>query len=122
VNPQGVLQEPKRLLLTTTSVTDVLTMAAAEKQSFTVTTAIFANEDSTDRTVTLYYTENASDTTLYIGTCGAGQSLEIPLQVKMVAKSTARKIRAKASAGNVVTVTLIYIQSSQQTPDPNASQ
>ena len=117
MNPQGVLQEPIRLLLTTTNATDVLTMAAGAKFIYTATRVTFANEDSTDRTVTLYYTENTTDTTLYIGTCGAGQSLDFEREIKMFAKSTARKIRAKASAANVVTVTIEYTQSTQQTPD-----
>jgi hypothetical protein len=119
-NNLRTLQEPKRLLLTGTSVTDVLTMSAGDKFTYTVTRVTFANEDSTDRTVTLYFTENASDTVLYIGTCGAGQSLDLEREIKMFAKSTARKIRAKASAGNVVTVTLEYTISSQK-PDENAS-
>jgi hypothetical protein len=110
----GVLQEPKVLLLTTTSVTDVLTMATGVKEINTATLACFANEGASDRTVTLYRTESATDYVIYIGTVGAGQSLEIPILQKLYAKSTARKIRAKASAASEVTVTITYYQSTQQ--------
>jgi hypothetical protein len=110
----GVLQEPTSLLLTGTITTDVLTMVAGSKFLYTAVLANFVNEDSTDRTVTLYRTVDSTDYAIYIGTCGAGQSLEIPILVKMYAKSTARKIRAKASAGNVVTVTISYYQGTQQ--------
>lgn len=110
----GVLQEPTSLLLTGTSVTDVLTMSAGAKFINTATLATFVNEDATDRTVTLYRTVDSTDYAIYIGTCAAGQSLEIPILVKMYAKSTARKIRAKASAGNVVTVTIVHYQGTQQ--------
>lgn len=110
----GVLQEPTSLLLTTTNATDVLTMTAGAKFINTAVLATFVNEDSTDRTVTLYRTVDSTDYAIYVGTCGAGQSLEIPILVKMYAKSTARKIRAKASAGNVVTVTIVHYQGSQQ--------
>ncbi len=108
----GILQEPKLLLLTT-SAADVLAMASGVKETNTVTLATFCNEDSTDRTVTLYRTENVTDYVIHIGTVGAGQSLEVPMQQKMMAKSTARKIRAKASAASVVTLSLTYHQSGQ---------
>lgn len=109
----GVLQEPKIVYLTSTSVTDVLAMAAGETQANTVVSACFANEGASDRTVTLYRTEDSTDRVLYIGTVGAGQSLEIPLLIKLYAKLTARKIRAKASAANEVTVTVTYRQNTQ---------
>lgn len=117
----GVLQEPKIVYLTTTSVTDVLTMAAGVKETNTVVSACFANEGASDRTVTLYRTENTTDLVIYIGTVGAGQSLEIPLLIKLYAKSTARKIRAKASAANEVTVTITYRQTTQQSDNATAS-
>lgn len=113
----GVLQEPEIVYLTTTSVTDVLAMAVGVKETNTVVLVCFANEGASDRTVTLYRTKDTTDSVIYIGTVGAGQSLEIPLKIKLFAKVTARKIRAKASAANEVTVTLTYHQTTQQTGD-----
>jgi hypothetical protein len=109
----GDLQEPKHLLLTGTSVTDVLTMAANETQVFTVIRLAAVNRDSSDRKVTFFKTEDSTDLAIAEAIVGANSTIDFPMNSKMFAKSHARKIRAQAAAGNVVTVTVEYTLSKQ---------
>lgn len=112
-NNRGDLQEPKHLLLTTTSVTDVLTMAAGDKFTYTVIRLSATNQDSSDRKVTFFKTENATDYAIREAIVGANSSIDVDVDIKMYAKSTARKIRAQAATANVVTVTVEYALSKQ---------
>jgi hypothetical protein len=111
------LQEPTSLQLTTTSVTDVLAITAGDKATYLVYGIILANEDTTARKVNVYWTLNATDYSLFVHTVGANETMTIGFDapVKLFAKSTARKIRAKAAAANVVTVTVLYALSGQTT-------
>lgn len=111
------LNEPTSLLLTTTSVTDVLTVAAGTVSTTLVYGVIIVNDDATARLVNLYWTLNATDYGIFSATVGAGETTTIGFDVplKLYAKSTARKIRAKAAAANVVTVTVLSALSGQTT-------
>ncbi len=112
----GALDQPTSLLLTATTVTDVLTMAAGEKGTRVVTGALIVNEDTTARLVTLFWTKDATDYKIFRNTVGANESVSITFEapIKLFAKVTARKIRAQAAAANVVTVTIFSTTSQQQ--------
>lgn len=111
------LQEPTSLLLTATTVTDVLSIAAGTVSTTLVYGVIIVNDDATARLVNLYWTLNATDYGIFSGTIGAGETMTVGFDVplKLYAKSTARKIRAKAAAANVVTVTVLSALSGQTT-------
>ena len=112
----GTLQDPTSLLLTTTSVTDVLSLVAGSNGIATAYGLIVVNRDSTPRLVTFWWTSGVTDYALYEGTIGANESTYIKLDppIRLFAKSTARKIRAQAAASNVVTVSVIHSLSNQQ--------
>jgi hypothetical protein len=111
------LNEPTSLLLTTTSVTDVVSIAAGTVSTTLVYGVIIVNDDATARLVNLYWTLNATDYGIFSHTVGAGETMTVGFDVplKLFAKSTARKIRAKAAAANVVTVTVLSALSGQTT-------
>lgn len=109
----GDLQEPKHLLLANTSVNDVLTMAAGDKFTYTVIRLCAVNRDSTDRKVTFFKTEDSTDIAIAEAVVGATSTIDFDVNIKMYAKSTARKIRAQAATSNVVTVTVEYALSKQ---------
>jgi len=112
----GVLQQPTSLLLTTTSVTDVLALAAGRPDVVTVAGWKIINADSSDRLVSLWWTDNSTDYLIFRGVVGANSTMwDDAADLKLMAKSTAKKIRAQAAAANVVTVTLITTSSPQQT-------
>lgn len=104
------LQEPISLLLSSTSVTDVLALSSGASGSYLVYGVVIANADSTARKVSIWWTSNATDYLLFNSTIGAteGMTVGFDAPVKLVAKSAARKIRAQAAAANVVTVTILY--------------
>lgn len=114
------LAEPTSLLLTTTAVTDVLSIAAGDKATYLVYGVIIVNDDTSARLVNIYWTLNATDYGVFSANIGASSTLtagfDVPL--KLFAKSTARKIRAKAAAASVVTVTALYAIAGQ-TADAN---
>lgn len=115
INQTGNLAEPTSLLLTTTNVTDVLALAVGSG-SYTVGSVRIVNRDSTDRKVTVWWTKDSTDYAIFEATVGANSTIEaLSEPLKLTPKSTARKIRAQAAAGNVVTVTVIYTQGTQQT-------
>jgi hypothetical protein len=104
------LQEPTSLQLTSTSVTDVLSITAGDKATYLVYGVIIVNDDTASRLVNIYRTVNATDYGTFSATIGAGETMTVGFDapLKLYAKSTARKIRAKAAAANVVTVTVLY--------------
>lgn len=109
------LNEPTSLLLTTTAVTDVVSIAAGTVSTTLVYGVIIVNDDATARLVNIYWTLNATDYGIFSHTVGAGETMTVGFDVplKLFAKSTARKIRAKAAAANVVTVTVLSALSGQ---------
>lgn len=111
------LQEQISLQLTTTAVTDILSIAAGQTPTYLVYGVILVNDDATARLVNVYWTLNATDYGIFSATVGAGETTTVGFDVpiKLFAKSTARKIRAKAAAANVVTVTVLYAISGQTT-------
>lgn len=115
------LNEPTSLLLTTTSVTDVVSIAAGTVSTTLVYGVIIVNDDSTARLVNLYWTLNTTDYGIFSHTVGAGETMTVGFDVplKLYAKSTARKIRAKAAAANVVTVTVLSALSGQTSDAAN---
>ena len=118
INQTGNLAEPESLLLTTTSVTDVFTRAAGDAGAFTIGSIRITNEDTTDRIATIWWTKNTTDYCIFEGTVGANSSIDaIDQPFKLTPNSTARKIRAQAAAANVLTVTVIYTQSSREIPN-----
>lgn len=115
INQPGVLQQPVSLLLTGTSVTDVLSMAIGRQDVLTVSGWKIVNADSSDRVVSLWWTDDSTDYLIFKGTIGANSTMwDDAVDIKLFAKATAKKIKAQAAAGNVVTVTLITTASSQQ--------
>ena len=118
INQTGNLAEPESLLLTTTNVTDVLAFAAGDSGAFTIGSIRITNEDTTDRIATIWWTKNTTDYCIFEGTVGANSSIDaIDQPFKLTPNSTARKIRAQAAAANVLTVTVIYTQSSREIPN-----
>jgi hypothetical protein len=113
------LQEQTSLKLSTTSVTDVLSITAGDKATYLVYGVILVNDDSTARLVNVYWTSNATDYGIFSSTIGAGETMTVGFDapIKLFAKTTARKIRAKAAAANVVTVTVLYALSGQTKDD-----
>jgi len=111
------LQEPTSLLLTATTVTDVLSIASGTVSTTLVYGVIIVNDDSATCLVNLYWTNNATDYGIFSGTIGAGETMTVGFDVpiKLFAKSTARKIRAKAATANKVTVTVLSALSGQTT-------
>lgn len=111
------LQEQTSLLLTTTSVTDVLSITAGDKATYLVYGVILVNDDTTARLVNVYWTSNATDYGIFTHTVGASETMTVgfDVPVKLYAKSTARKIRAKAAVANKITVTVLYALSGQTT-------
>lgn len=111
------LQEPTSLLLTATTVTDVLSIAAGTVSTTMVYGVIIVNDDTATCLVNLYRTENTTDYGIFSGTIGAGETMTVGFDVplKLFAKSTARKIRAKAATANKVTVTVLSALSGQTT-------
>lgn len=115
----GVLQQATSLLLTGTSVTDVLSLTAGRTDTVTVARLKIANADTTDRLVSVWWTDDSTDYLIFRHTVGANSTMwDDDVDVKLMAKSTAKKIKAQAAAGNVVTVTLITTSSPQQTQNP----
>jgi hypothetical protein len=115
------LQEPTSLLLTTTSVTDVLSITAGDKPTYLIYSVILTNADTTARKVSVWWTLNATDYLIFVHTVGANETMTIGFDapIKLFAKSTARKIRAQAALANVVTVTVLYAISGQTTDAAN---
>lgn len=111
------LQEPTSLLLTATTVTDVISIAAGTVSTTLVYGAIIVNDDTATCLVNLYLTNNATDYGIFSGTIGAGETMTVGFDapLKLFAKSTARKIRAKAATANKVTVTVLSALSGQTT-------
>ena len=109
------LQDPTSLSLSSTSVTDVLSISSGDKATYLVYGVIIANADTTARKVSVWWTSNTTDYLLFNSTIGATESMTIGFDapVKLFAKSTARKIRAQAAAANVVTVTVLYALAGQ---------
>jgi hypothetical protein len=104
------LAEPTSLLLTSTSVTDVLSISAGDKATYFVYGVVLVNDDASSRLVNVYWTSNATDYGIFSNTLGANETMTVGFDVplKLYAKSTARKIRAKAAVANKVTVTVLY--------------
>lgn len=115
------LQEPTSLLLTTTSVTDVLSISAGDKATYLIYGVILVNDDASSRLVNVYWTSNATDYGIFSNTIGANETITIGFDapLKLYAKSTARKIRAKAAVANKVTVTVLYAIAGQTNENAN---
>jgi hypothetical protein len=107
----GALEAPTSLLLTTTSVTDVLTMAAGRQDIVTIIGIVIANADAAPIAVSVWWTEDATDHLIFIGDVPAGETITEALKhpIRFNATSTARKIRAQASTGSMITVSVFNI-------------
>lgn len=118
INQTGTIAEPESLLLTTTSVTDVLALAAGDSGAFTVGSIKIVNQDTTDRKVTVWWTKDTTDYRIFEAIVGANSTIDaVDQPFKLVPKLTARKIRAQAAAANVVTVNVIFTENSQSIPN-----
>lgn len=116
INQTGSIAEPTSLLLDSTNVTDVLALTAGTSGSYTVGAIKIVNADSTDRIVSVWWTKNTTDYLIFKATVGANSTIDaVDQPFQLIPKQSARKIRAQAAAANVVTVTVIYTQGSQQT-------
>lgn len=110
----GIIQQPTSLLLTTASVTDVLTVASGTVDVVTVNRLKIVNQDTSDRKVTVWWHDGTTAYAIFEGTVGANSTItDDEVDVKLFAKTAAKKIQAQAAAGNVVTVTLITSRSPQ---------
>lgn len=122
VQSGGVLEDPTILLLPDTAVNDVLSMAAATKEIRTVVGIIVVNRDASARQVDIWLTVNTTDRLIFSRSIAAGETVTEALAypLRLYAKSTARKIKAQASAAaiNTVTITLITTQSQQSGNQP----
>lgn len=111
----GALEEPTSVLLTSTSATDIKTLASGDAGITTIVGVTIVNQDSSARLVSVWWTNNATDYLIYQGSVPANSTvinaIDIPLMFN--AKTTARKIRAQAAAANVVTVTVNSTLASQ---------
>jgi phosphate-selective porin len=118
INQTGTIAEPESLLLTTTSVTDVLAYAAGDTGAFTIGSIKIVNQDTTDRKVTVWWTKDATDYRIFEAIVGANSTIDaVDQPFKLQPKLTARKIRAQAAAANVVTVNVIFTENSQSIPN-----
>jgi phosphate-selective porin len=118
IHQTGNLAEPTSLLLTTTSVTDVLAFAAGDSGAFTVGSIKIVNQDTTDRKVTVWWTKDSTDYRLFEAIVGANSTIDaVDQPFKLVPKLTARKIRAQAATANVITVNVIYTEGTQSIPN-----
>lgn len=115
----GSLAQPIAVKLSTTSVTDVLALAAGRADTATVYGALIVNQDTTDRKVTLFWTNDTTDYAIFENTVGANESVSITFDapIKLMAKVKGQKIRAQTAASNVVTVTVFYTLSTQGRPE-----
>lgn len=110
----GVLQQPTSFLLTTTNVTDILTVASGSSDSLTVNRWTVVNRDSTDRKVTLWWHDGTTAYAFFEATVGANSTMwDDEVDLKLFARTATHKIQAQAAAGNVVTVTLVTSRLSQ---------
>jgi hypothetical protein len=102
----GILEEPTSVLLSTTGVVDVYTAAIPEIA--TVIGVIIVNADASSRQVSVWWTEGSTDHLIFTGEVGAMETVADAVQVpvRLIGK-LGRKIKAQASASNVVTLTLI---------------
>ena len=117
INQVGRIAEPTPVLLTTTSVTDVVAFAAGLSGAYTVGSIKIVNQDSVDRKVTVWLTKNATDYAIFEAVLGANSTIDaVDQPIVMIPKETARKIRAQAAAANVVTVTVIFTEGGQTGP------
>lgn len=116
VPAQGTLRQPDSLLLPDTAVNDVLALAAGRTDIVTVIGIVICNRDSSARKVTVWWTKDSTDYAIYESSVSANSTVTIALDapIQLYAKSTARKIKAQAAAGSVVTVTVISTGASQQ--------
>ena len=112
----GNLDQPTSLLLPNTAVNDVLTRAAASKDTTTVVGICIVNVDTVARLVTVWWTKDVTDYAIFQQSVPASSTVTVALDapLKLFAKVTARKIKAQAAAANVVTVTVFSTSSQQQ--------
>lgn len=116
INQTGNIAEPTSLLLTTTSVTDVLAFTAGTGGSYTIGAIKIVNQDTTDRKVTVWWTKDSTDYRIFEAIVGANSTIDaVDQPFQLIPKQQARKIRAQAATANVITVSVIYTQGTQQT-------
>lgn len=116
ITQTGSIAEPTSLLLTTGNITDVFTRAAGDSGAYTIGAIKIVNQDTTDRKVTVWWTKNTTDYRIFEAVVGANSTIDaIDQPFQLVPKQTARKIKAQAATGNVITINVIYTQGSQQT-------
>jgi hypothetical protein len=114
VSISSVLQQPVSLLLTTTNVTDVLDFPASSIDSMTLNRWVVVNRDSTDRKVTLWWHDGTTAYAIFEGIVGANSTMwDDEVDIKLFAKSAAKKIQAQAAVANQVTVTLVTSRTPQ---------
>jgi hypothetical protein len=110
----GILQQPTSLLLTTTNVTDVLTVASGTVDTVTLNGWKIVNRDSTDRKVTLWWHDGTTALAIFEGVVGANSTMwDDDVEIKLFAKTAEKKIQAQAAAASQVTVTLITSRTPQ---------
>lgn len=108
----GALEAPTSLLLTTTSVADVLAMAAGRQDIVTVIGIVITNADpANDIAVSVWWTEDATDHLIFVGEVPMGETITEALKhpIRFNATSTARKIRAQAATADMITVSVFNI-------------
>ncbi|RWX70509.1 hypothetical protein EN780_03025 [Mesorhizobium sp. M4B.F.Ca.ET.089.01.1.1] len=111
-------EEPVSVVLSTTGPTDLLSLSQGCTYSYQVHSILVVNDGASATQVSVYLTVDSTDRELFSRTIGAHETTTIGFDtpLKLVAKSTTRKIWAKASAPNALTLTLIYSLVSQTAP------
>lgn len=111
----GALEEPKSTLLTTTSVTDILTVEPTE--ILTIIGCIIANTGAGANEVSVWWSVGATDNLIFVGSIAANttEKVAIDAPIRLFGRYTGtRKIKAQAATGNEVTVTLVLTSTNDQ--------
>ncbi len=110
----GVIQPPETTLLSTTSQTDIFT--ASDKTKVVVASISVANTGASGVDVTLEWNDGSSDHVFWMKTVAA-KTTEIisDLPLSLTSKySVTEKMKATASTGNVVSVTVVSVMDVSQ--------
>ena len=115
----GNVQQPKSLLLPDTAVNDVLSLAVdTSGGTTTVVGIVIVNRDVSARKVTVWWHDGTTDFAIFERSVPANETVTVALDapIFLYTKQAAKKIKAQAAAGNVVTVTVLYTLASQRAP------
>lgn len=113
----GTIEPPTSSRLSTTNVTDVLTVAASARGGITVVTGItIVNEDSSARLATVWWHDGTTAFRVFEGSIAANttetEALKSPITLN--AKETAKKIQAQAAVADKLTFTVFSMVVGQQ--------